>query len=77
MRWQIYGQVGRTDVKALAKSNTVPPPNFSVPRQPEEKHHYGGAIAGLLAYAMVEHPSIAQVIPSGLNGAFLVQYSSQ
>lgn len=75
---QIYVTVhgsekGLSDVKALAKSNTVPPPNFSVLRQPKEKHHYGAAIAaaavaGLLVYEMVQHPWVAQGIASSLNG---------
>ncbi|MGA8554420.1 MAG: hypothetical protein WB630_08370 [Candidatus Acidiferrales bacterium] len=65
---------GLSDLRALAKTNIDPPPGFSVLRQPKQKHNYGNAIAasaifGLLAYALVKNPAIAQGIASALSGS--------
>jgi hypothetical protein len=52
---------GLSDLRTLAKSNTVPPSGFNVLPKPKEKHHYGSAvaaavIAGLLIYGFAAHP---------------------
>jgi hypothetical protein len=65
---------GLEELRALAKSNIVPPPGFAIPYQPKQKHHYGSAIAaaaivGLLAYEAVEHSAVAQGIVSGFTGS--------
>lgn len=49
---------GLSDLRTLAKNNTVPPPGFNVLPKPKEKHHYGSAIAttiiaGLLIYVWI------------------------
>jgi hypothetical protein len=54
---------GLSDVRALARTNTVPPPGFNVLPKPKVKHHYGSAIAatavvGLLVYGLVRDPEL-------------------
>jgi hypothetical protein len=63
---------GLSDVLAVAKANTFPPPGFNILPQPKEKHHYGTAIAataiiGLFAFEMAKHPDLARGIASSFN----------
>jgi hypothetical protein len=65
---------GLSEVRALARTSTDPPPGFSVLRQQKQKHNYGNVVAasaifGLLAYALVKNPAIAQGVASALSGS--------
>jgi hypothetical protein len=65
---------GLSEVKELAKSNAEPPPGFSIKPPPVKKeHHYAtaiaaGAIIGLLVYAAVRNPYVAQGLATGVSG---------
>jgi|SRR5580704_9030821 hypothetical protein len=63
---------GLSDVLAVAKGNTIPPPGFNILPQPKEKHHYGSVIAataiiGLFAFEMAKHPDVARGIASSFS----------
>jgi hypothetical protein len=63
---------GLSDVLAVAKENTIPPPGFNILPQPKEKHHYGSVIAataiiGLFAFEMAKHPDVARGIASSFS----------
>lgn len=63
---------GLSDVRALARIDTAPPPGFDVLPNPKEKHHYGSAIsatviAGLLVYGFARHPELMGEIGRSLG----------
>jgi hypothetical protein len=74
---QVYGidhgsEKGLSEVLALAKANTLPPPGFNVLPPPKEKHHYGTAIAataliGLFAYEIAKHPEVGRSIAESFS----------
>ena len=61
---------GLDAVTALAKSNTVPPPGFSVLPMPTKERHYGQAfvgavIVGLMVYAAIKAPGVLDSSSAG------------